>query len=157
MIAEMKKGEAQEPCVSIRVSVRRKCAPVFLTLFVAMLAPEVCAEPEASWLTPTDLSSHDGLATLRWSVSGDDPVALFKITAEHEGARQVSYTDQPQLQLMLPERGKYTFLVHACTRMPDGYPQCGVASQPLVLTVATGQDASCVADSGQMVFQGCGG
>jgi hypothetical protein len=80
------------------------------------------------------MGTADGSATLKWSVAGDDPVALFRLTEEHAGARQMFYTDQAQMRVSRDEPGSYTFTIQACTRSADGYPQCGQVSRPLVLT-----------------------
>jgi len=136
-----KKEEAWGPAINILVSVSRRCAPELLILLAVMLLPvQVSAQSGPSWVSPPALVSTDGVATLKWSVIGDDPIALFRVTEEHAGARQVSYTDQPQLQVSRREQGKYTFLVQACTRLAEGYPQCGEVSPPLVLTVAGAAD-----------------
>ncbi|MSQ98592.1 MAG: hypothetical protein EXR85_04760 [Xanthomonadales bacterium] len=135
MIAPRGKGRAWKLAVKILLAGSRSAAPLLLILLATVMPAQVSAQSEPAWVSPTALASADGSATLKWSVIGDDPIALFRVTEEHAGARQVSYTDQPQLQVLRTEQGKYTFLVQACTRLADGYPQCGEVSQPLVLTV----------------------
>lgn len=141
MIAPKGKGEASGFAINILVSISRTRAPELVILLTFMLLPaQVSAQSEPFWVSPTALTNNDGVATLKWSVSGDDPIALFRVTEEHAGARQVSYTDQPELQVSRTTQGKYTFRVQACTRLADGYPQCGEVSPPLVLTVAGAAD-----------------
>jgi hypothetical protein len=106
---------------------------VFLAVTVLPVRSDAQAEP--AWVSPTILVTADGSATLKWSVAGDDPVALFRLTEEHAGARRISYTDQAQMRVLRDEPGIYTFSIQACTRSADGYSQCGQVSQPLVLTV----------------------
>ena len=140
MIAPRGKEEAWKLAMKILVAGSRSGAPLLLILLAAVMPVHVSAQSEPLWVSPTALVSTDGVATLKWSVIGDDPIALFRVTEEHAGARQVSYTDLPELQVSRREQGKYTFLVQACTRLADGYPQCGEVSPPLVLTVAGAAD-----------------
>jgi len=140
MIAPRGKKGTWVPAIKILVSAGRSCASVLLIVLTAALPLQVSAQSEPYWVSPTALASTDGVAILKWSVTGDDPIALFRVTEEHAGARQVSYTDQPELQVLRTEQGKYIFLVQACTRLADGYPQCGEVSRTLVLTVAGAAD-----------------
>lgn len=136
MIAPRGKGKAWKLAMKIPLAGISRGAPLLMILLAAVMPVQVSAQSGPSWVSPLALGSTDGVATLKWSVTGDDPIALFRVIEEHGGALQVSYTDQPQLQVSRREQGKYTFRVQVCTRLPDGYPQCGEVSPPLVLTVA---------------------
>jgi hypothetical protein len=112
------------------------CAPLLWVFLAATVLPvRANAQAEPAWVSPTTLVTADGYATLKWSIAGDDPVALFRLTEEHAGTRQISYTDQAQMRVLRDEPGIYTFSIQACTRSADGYPQCGQVSRTLVLTV----------------------
>jgi hypothetical protein len=111
------------------------------TLATAYL-PSASAQAAPSWVSNTQLHSKDGFATLRWSVSGDSGIPLFRITESNCGENQISFTDQAQLDIFRIDSGKYEFRVQACVRTPEGYADCGLPSQPLVLSVADSIDNS---------------
>jgi hypothetical protein len=93
------------------------------------------AQAKARWISSTRLTSHDGFATLRWSVDGSEAVTLFRLREEHSGELQISYTDKAEIQVVRGEVGDYSFRVQACVRYADGYPLCGEPSRRLILSV----------------------
>jgi hypothetical protein len=95
----------------------------------------VQAQQQPIWISPTQLASSVGFVTLRWSVKGGDSVALFRVTEEHSGERQVSFTDLAEIRLHRPKPGEYTFTVQACNRLANGYARCGQASSKLTLAL----------------------
>jgi len=115
-------------------SVYRFASPFLVTLLL-LIPGNGFAQQKAIWVSSTPLTTRDGFATLRWSAEGDEPVALFRISEEHSGERQISFTDQAEIRVFRTVPGNYCFWVQACKRYPDGYPFCGRKSLPLTLIV----------------------
>lgn len=93
------------------------------------------AQPKPVWVSQTPVRTDDGFATLRWSVEGNDSVALFRISEESSGEKQFSFTEQAEIRVFRLKPGDYSFWVQACKRYADGFPLCGEPSQRLTLIV----------------------
>jgi len=98
----------------------------------------VFGQAKPVWLTATHVTTGDGFATLRWSVEGDGVWALFRISENHSGERQISFTDQAEIRVFRSQPGEYNFWVQACKRYADGYAECGAFSPRLSLSVSAG-------------------
>ena len=112
-----------------------RSAGLFLVLLWAAHPGKSSAQALPAWVSSTRLVSSDGFATLRWSVETSGHVNLFRISEDHSGQKQISFTDQPQLQVWRREPGDYQFWVQACTSHPEGYFRCGESSSQLTLVV----------------------
>jgi hypothetical protein len=94
----------------------------------------VLAQSNPQWLEPIQNATKDGVLVLRWSISGGDPVTLFRISEVHSGVWQMNFTDQAELRLFRPDTGDYQFWVQSCRSLDDGYPHCGVKSSALEIS-----------------------
>lgn len=108
---------------------------VLLILLIAGAPPAEAAPRNPTWISASPVISNDGFATLRWTIDGDEPVALFRVTEEFRGERHVSFTEKPELTVFRIDPGAYVFRTQACDRDAAGYPECGSASAPLILQV----------------------
>lgn len=119
-----------------RVAGMRPGAVIGFCFFLFLMMPVAAmAQAKARWISSTQLITKEGLATLRWSVDGNEAIALFRLREEHSGEYQISYTDQTEIDVVREEPGDYRFWVQACRRYADGYPHCGESSRRLTLSV----------------------
>jgi len=110
----------------------------YLLAALSIASPVIAsAQSQPHWSTSTNLVSPDGHVRLRWSCDGGEPIALFRLTEEFSGHKQISFTDQAEMQLFRSEPGTYEFRVQACRPQAAGYSQCGEHSAPLTLTIKT--------------------
>ena len=109
------KGIVGELGCLVRVWVNENALmPLGLLLLCVGIPLDGIAQPKPTWVPATTINSADGYGTLRWSVDGELPVGLFRITEEFAGKQSVSFTDQAELQIFRIDTGTYSFRVQAC-------------------------------------------
>jgi len=114
---------------------KHRTARLLVTTLGLALPAAIFAQPVPTWVSSTLLATNDGFMTLRWSIEGNEAIALFRICERHSGTQNVAFTDQAEMRMYRTEPGEYSFWVQACERYPDGFPKCGQPSERLAVIV----------------------
>ncbi len=112
------------------------CIWAFLVLLVVQgPGVAVAGGPAPGWTVPLQQSSDDGYAELAWEAGGGKGAGLFKITETFRNEVTVHYMETTHLRAWRVEPGEYEFVLQSCVKANASVPDCGDASEPLMLVV----------------------